>query len=64
MKGYMRIEPCPYLDNKITTAWYYDQEDPDETTFVLDLHQVFMVADQNGTADPLPASDPAALGVG
>jgi heavy metal sensor kinase len=48
MKGYMRIEPCPDFDNKVTTAWYYDQEDPDETTFVFDLRKIFMVADQNG----------------
>ncbi|HTP31361.1 MAG TPA: ATP-binding protein [Candidatus Acidoferrales bacterium] len=48
MKGYMRIEPCPDLDNKLTTAWYYDQEDPDETTIVFDLRKIYMVADQNG----------------
>jgi heavy metal sensor kinase len=48
MKGYMRIEACPELDNKLTTAWYYDQEDPDETTSVYDLRKIFMVADQNG----------------
>jgi len=48
MKGYMRIEACPDLDNKLTTAWYYDQEDPDETTIVFDLRKIYMVADQNG----------------
>jgi len=48
MKGYMRIEPCPDLDNKVTTAWYYDPEDPDETTIVLDLRKIYMVADQYG----------------
>jgi heavy metal sensor kinase len=49
MKGYMRIEPCLELDNKLTTAWYYDQDDPDETTIVLDLRKIYMVADQNGS---------------
>jgi heavy metal sensor kinase len=53
MKGYMRIEPCPELGNKLTTAWYYDQEDPDETTIVLDLRKIYMVADQYGN----PISD-------
>jgi heavy metal sensor kinase len=48
MKGYMRIEPCLELDNKVATAWYYDQDDPDETTGVLDTRKIAMVADQNG----------------
>jgi heavy metal sensor kinase len=48
IKGYMRIEACPELDNKITTVWYYDQDDPDETTGVLDTRKIYMVADQNG----------------
>ena len=48
MKGYMRIEGCPELDHKISTAWYYDQEDSDETTIVFDLRKIYMVADQNG----------------
>jgi heavy metal sensor kinase len=52
MKGYMRIEPCIELDNKIATAWYYDQDDPDETTGVLDTRKIYMVADQNG--NPIP----------
>ena len=52
LKGYMRIEPCIELDNKIATAWYYDQDDPDETTAVLDTRKVYMVADQNG--NPIP----------
>jgi heavy metal sensor kinase len=48
MKGYMRIEQCPELDNKVATSWYYDQDDPDETTGVLDTRKIYMVADQNG----------------
>jgi heavy metal sensor kinase len=48
MKGYMRIEPCSDLNNRLATAWYYDQEDPDETTGVLDLRKIYMVADQYG----------------
>jgi heavy metal sensor kinase len=52
MKGYMRIEPCLELDNKIATAWYYDQDDQDETTGVLDTRKIYMVADQNG--NPIP----------
>jgi heavy metal sensor kinase len=52
LKGYMRIEPCIELGNKVATAWYYDQEDPDETTAVLDTRKIYMVTDQNG--NPIP----------
>jgi len=48
LKGYMRIEPCIELDNKVATAWYYDTDDQDETTGVLDTRKIYMVADQNG----------------
>ena len=48
MKGYMRIEGCTDLDNKITTTWYYDPDDPDEKTIVFDLRKIYMVADQYG----------------
>ena len=47
MKGYMRIEPCPDF-GKVTTTWYYDPDDPDETTIVYDLRKIYMVADQYG----------------
>src|ERR1017187_3850837 len=36
MKGYMRIEPVLDFGNKICSAWYFDPDDPDETTIVLD----------------------------
>ncbi|HKA02191.1 MAG TPA: ATP-binding protein, partial [Candidatus Solibacter sp.] len=52
LKGYMRIEPCIELDNKVATAWYYDQDDPDETTAVLEARKIYMVTDQNGA--PIP----------
>jgi heavy metal sensor kinase len=52
MKGYMRIEPVP--DFGICSVWYYDAEDPDETTIVLDTRKIYMVADQNG--NPIPDS--------
>jgi len=48
MKGYMRIEPVPDLGNRMGTAWYYDPDDPDETTIVLDARKIYMVADQFG----------------
>src|SRR6185369_527664 len=35
LKGYMRIEPDYAFGDRLTSAWYYDQEDPDETTIVL-----------------------------
>jgi heavy metal sensor kinase len=55
MKGYMRIERVPELSNKVATAWYYDKDDPDETTIVLDLRKIYLVADQNG--NPIPDAE-------
>ena len=54
MKGYMRIEPVLDFGNKICSAWYYDPDDPDETTIVLDTRKIYMVADQFG--NPIPDS--------
>ena len=54
MKGYMRIEPVLDLGNRIGAAWYYDAEDPDETTIVLDTRKIYLVTDQFG--NPIPDS--------
>jgi heavy metal sensor kinase len=54
MKGYMRIEPVLDLGNRFGSAWYYDPEDPDETTIVLDARKIYLVADQFG--NPIPDS--------
>ena len=54
MKGYMRIEAVPDFGNKICSAWYYDENDSDETTIVLDTRKIYMVADQFG--NPIPDS--------
>lgn len=54
MKGYMRIEPVLDFGNKICSAWYYDEDDPDETTIVLDTRKIYLVADQFG--NPIPDS--------
>ncbi len=54
MKGYMRIEPVLELGNRICAAWYYDAEDPDETTIVLDTRKIYLVTDQFG--NPIPDS--------
>ena len=54
MKGYMRIEPVLDFGNKICSAWYYDVDDPDETTIVLDTRKIYLVADQYG--NPIPDS--------
>ncbi len=54
MKGYMRIERVPEL-GKIGAAWYYDKDDPDETTIVLDARKIYLVADQNG--NPIPDAE-------
>ena len=38
----------PELDNKDGSNWYYDADDPDETTIVLDIKKIYLIADQNG----------------
>jgi heavy metal sensor kinase len=47
MKGYLRIERDPDL-GKYAGNWYYDDEDPDETTIVLDIQKVYVVTDAEG----------------
>lgn len=47
MKGYLRIEPNPDT-GKDVAAWYYDENDRDETTIVLDFRKIYLIADQNG----------------
>jgi heavy metal sensor kinase len=51
MKGYLRIEKDPEL-GKYASNWYYDDEDPDESTIVLDLRKICLVADAAGNAIP------------
>ena len=46
--GYLRIEPCPDLHNKNAANWYYDDSDNDETTTVLEIQKVYLIADQFG----------------
>ncbi len=47
MKGYLRIDTDPDL-GKYAAAWYYDDEDPDETTIVLDIQKVYVITDAEG----------------
>ena len=51
MKGYLRIEKDPDL-GKYAAAWYYDDEDPDETTIVLDVQKVYVITDADGNIIP------------
>ena len=49
MKGYLRIDNhCADLNHQFASGWYYDSEDPDETTIVLNIRKISIVADQNG----------------
>ena len=57
IKGYLRIEPTLELDNKYAANWYYDPDDPDETTEVLNLKKVILIADENG--NPIPEAKTA-----
>jgi heavy metal sensor kinase len=51
MKGYLRIEKDADL-GKYAAAWYYDDEDPDETTIVLDIQKVYVITDADGNIIP------------
>jgi heavy metal sensor kinase len=53
IKGaYLRIDRSPEVDNQYAANWYFDADDPDETTQVLNLKRVLLVADENG--NPIP----------
>jgi heavy metal sensor kinase len=52
LKGYMRIERDAEYNYRFTAAWYYDTDDPDETTIVLDLRKIYVVTDQDGNVIP------------
>jgi heavy metal sensor kinase len=53
--GYLRIDKSPEtspVPGKNAANWYYDPEDPDETTAVLDIKKIYLIADENGNAIP------------
>ncbi len=47
MKGYLRLER-DHETGKYLASWYYDKEDPDETTIVLDIKKVYVITDPDG----------------
>jgi heavy metal sensor kinase len=47
MKGYLRIERVPEL-NQWFAGWYYDEEDPEESTIVLDMQKIYAITDGDG----------------
>ena len=47
LKGYLRIEWDQEL-GKYAGSWYYSDEDPDETTIVLDIKKVYVITDLEG----------------
>ena len=47
MKGYLQIERIPDTGN-YAASWYYDKEDPDETTIVLDIKKTYVITDADG----------------
>jgi heavy metal sensor kinase len=67
--GFLRIS-MNRESGKYAADWYYDSEDPDETTLVLDLKKLFLITDQNGaiirdfnTGDPQVSTAYEDLGV-
>ncbi|MBZ5625697.1 MAG: heavy metal sensor histidine kinase [Acidobacteriia bacterium] len=49
--GYLRIDWSAEV-GKGAASWYYDAEDPDETTIVLEIKKVYLIADQFGNVIP------------
>src|ERR1039457_5871091 len=50
-KAYLRIEPGPEgspVAGQNGANWYYDADDPDEKTAVLDIQKVFLLTDPDG----------------
>ena len=39
----------PEIGNRTSPTWYYDEDDPDETTIVLDIRKIYLIADQTAT---------------
>jgi heavy metal sensor kinase len=51
LKGYLRIEPGAAdsaVPGKNGANWYYDADDPDEKTAVLDIQKIFLLTDPDG----------------
>jgi heavy metal sensor kinase len=49
--GYMRIE-LNREAGKYFASWYYDKDDPDETTIVYDLRKIYVITDAQGNVVP------------
>jgi hypothetical protein len=47
MRGYLRIEGVG--NEPVAALWYYDSEDPDESSIVGRLRRAFLVTDSSGT---------------
>lgn len=48
----LRIEQNPDRNFQYEANWYYDVDDPDETTLVMDIKKVYLIADANGNLIP------------
>jgi signal transduction histidine kinase len=49
--GILRIEPGPEgspVAGQNGAGWYYDPDDPDEKTAVLDIQKIFLITDEDG----------------
>lgn len=57
----LRIEEHPEGTGKYEANWYYDSDDPDETTIVLDIKKIYVITDQNGKVIPEHATQEAAM---
>ncbi len=58
--SFLRIEMIGSL-GRYAASWYYDDTDPDETTVVLDIKKIYMIADQYGNVIPEAATKEPAV---
>ena len=71
--GYLRIEPGPEgspVAGKNGANWYFNEDDPDEKTAVLDIQKIFLLTDPDGnvledakTGDPQVSSTYEDIGI-
>jgi heavy metal sensor kinase len=57
--GYLRIEKEKPIDSNEKAIWYYDEDDPDESTIVLDIKKIYLITDANGKPLTDKNNDPA-----
>jgi heavy metal sensor kinase len=64
LRGYLRIEKEKPIDANEKAAWYYDEDDPDESTVVLDMKKIYLITDADGNVVTEAADNVSAVSTG